>query len=405
MTLYILRGAFLLLAAAVASLYLLSSQEGVGVGFFEAAVMLIAAVLVAAAVIAGDMARPKKRLSSVSGIFLGLVAGLVAAYALSFVVDLIGLLTAPELGEGRDAYFNLLEGVKVLIGLITCYIGITLVLQTKDDFRFVIPYVEFAKEIRGNRPTILDTSVIVDGRILDIIETRVLQGSIIIPKFVLDELQTIADAGDKLKRARGRRGLDVLQKLQGGHMVDVHVDDREVEGVGVDQKLISLAHATQARVMTNDYNLNKIATLRGVDVVNLNDLAKAMRPVVLPGEHLGVKLVKPGESPSQGVGYLEDGTMIVVEDGRDHIGEEIELVVTSTLQTSAGRMIFGRFERGGDSAAGSSAAGESAVRPGLDAEPESPSDASAVGAAAASSTPPTPARRTSRASRRNPRRS
>ncbi|MEX2543556.1 MAG: PIN domain-containing protein, partial [Phycisphaeraceae bacterium] len=218
-------------------------------------------------------------------------------------------------------------------------------LQTKDDFRFVIPYVEFAKEIRGSRPTIVDTSVIVDGRILDIIATGVMQGTLIVPKFVLNELQTIADSGEKLRRARGRRGLEILGKLQETHIVDVSIHEAEhVEGVGVDQKLIALAQQLQGRVMTNDYNLNKIARLRGVDVINLNDLAKALRPVVLPGEHMTVRLVKPGENPAQGVGYLEDGTMVVVEDGRDHLGREVRLVVTSTLQTSAGRMIFGRYE-------------------------------------------------------------
>ena len=275
--------------------------------------------------------------------FLGLVAGLLAAYALSFVVDLIGVLTAPDKGPEREAFLDLLRGVKVIIGLITCYMGISLVLQTKDDFRFVIPYVEFAKETRGNRPILLDTSVIVDGRILDIIQTQVVQGILIVPRFVLNELQTIADSADKLKRARGRRGLEMLQKLQENHIVEVVMDDREAEGAVVDQKLIALAQQVRGRVMTNDYNLNKVATLRGVDVINLNDLAKALRPVVLPGEHLLVKLVKSGEGPTQGIGYLDDGTMVVVEYGRPHMGQDVDLIVTSTLQTSAGRMIFGKF--------------------------------------------------------------
>ncbi|HEX7008419.1 MAG TPA: PIN domain-containing protein, partial [Phycisphaeraceae bacterium] len=226
------------------------------------------------------------------------------------------------------------------------YLGISLVLQTKDDFRFVIPYVEFAKQIRGNRPTLLDTSVIVDGRVLDIVQTKVMQGLLVVPKFVLNELQAIADSADKLRRARGRRGLEILQKLQECPIVDVSIEETDPaeEGATVDQKLILLAQRLQARIMTNDYNLNKVATLRGVDVINLNDLAKAMRPVVLPGEHLSVKVVKPGEGPAQGVGYLEDGTMVVVEGGRHHLGQEVNLVVTSTLQTSAGRMIFGRYE-------------------------------------------------------------
>lgn len=350
MILSFLRGAFILLAASVTTLYVISWQRDLAdanqqVDFATIVLMLGITLGIAGAIVAIDVFSRHKRLASVSGVFLGLIAGLLAAYALSFVVDLIGVLFSPEDESSQATFSDLLQGVKVLIGLITCYLGISLVIQTKDDFRFVIPYVEFAKQIRGNRPTILDTSVIVDGRILDIIETRTMQGVLIIPKFVLDELQTIADSQDKLRRARGRRGLDVLQKLQTGHLMDVVIDDREVDGGNVDQKLIALAQDMQGRVMTNDYNLNKIATLRGVDVINMNDLAKALRPVVLPGEHMEVRMVKPGEGPQQGVGYLDDGTMVVVEGGKTHISEQVQLTVTSTLQTSAGRMIFGKFER------------------------------------------------------------
>jgi uncharacterized protein YacL len=184
--------------------------------------------------------------------------------------------------------------------------------------------------------------VIIDGRIVDIIDTQLVQGSLVVPRFVLNELQTLADSGDKLRRARGRRGLEILQKLQDNRIVDFSIEDRDVEGANVDQKLLSVARQYNARVMTNDYNLNKVATLRGVDVINLNDLAKALRPVVLPGESMRVKVIRPGEGPHQGVGYLEDGTMVVVENGRQALGHEVDLVVTSTLQTSAGRMIFGR---------------------------------------------------------------
>ncbi len=343
MILYILRGAFILLAAAVTSLYLLSNQWGANVDFPQFVLLLGVTVGTTFAIIAFDAATKRKKLSAISGVFLGLVAGLLAAYALSFVVELIGVLTAPDDEPARSAFLNLLRGVKVIIGLITCYIGISLVLQTKDDFRFVIPYVEFAKETRGSRPILLDTSVIVDGRILDIIQTQVIQGVLVVPRFVLNELQQIADSADKLKRARGRRGLEMLQKLQDNHIVEVVLDDQDAEGAGVDQKLIALAQQNRGRVMTNDYNLNKVASLRGVDVINLNDLAKALRPVVLPGEHLHVKLVKGGEGPNQGVGYLDDGTMVVVEYGRSHIGQDVDLIVSSTLQTSAGRMIFGKF--------------------------------------------------------------
>ncbi|MEM1212621.1 MAG: PIN/TRAM domain-containing protein [Planctomycetota bacterium] len=356
MVLFILRGAFLLLAAAVSTLYLLTNQDSARLSFEQFVLMLAIVLGVALTVIAVDVGTARKRLSAISGVFLGLIAGLIAAYALSIVVDLIGVLTAPEVTaniepdrqaqiDRRDAYLNLLLGVKVLIGIVTCYIGISLVMQTKDDFRFVIPYVEFAKEVRGQRPLMLDTSAVIDGRVLDVVDTGLIRGTIIAPEFVIEELQTLADSADKLKRARGRRGLDVLQKLEDHPQLQTVIDETEVPGHGVDQKLITLAEMQQARIMTNDFNLNKIAGLRHVEVVNLNDLAKAMKPVVLPGESMTVRIVKPGESGEQGVGYLEDGTMVVVEAARAYLQKRVELTVTSTLQTSAGRMIFGRFSQ------------------------------------------------------------
>ena len=407
MILFILRGAFLVMVAAVISLFVGQDfQERASLGFSTIAAIIGVTLATAATVIALDVGTKQKRLSSVSGVFLGLLAGLMTAYALSFVADLIGVYTQPQITTSMpsftdaeiqtlsaaaqlqvkadtaahlaevtrvEAFFNLLRGIKVIIGLVTCYVAISLVLQTKDDFRFVIPYVEFAKEIRGNRPTLLDTSVIVDGRILDIIETKVMQGTLIVPKFVLDELQLIADSADKIKRSRGRRGLDILQKLQASTLVDVHIEEKDAEGANVDQKLISLGQEIRGRVMTNDFNLNKIATLRGVDVINMNDLAKALRPVVLPGEHMHVKLVKPGESGTQGVGYLDDGTMVVVEGGRSHLGHFCDLVVTSTLQTSAGRMIFGRFAHEDDEMETPDRA-ETAGPPPMDSAEEPPLD-------------------------------
>ncbi len=417
MFMVILRGAFLILVAAVISLFVGEEfQEQAGFGFGPIATIIFVTVALAASVIAVDITAKDKKLSAVSGIFLGLVAGLLAAYALSFVVDLIGVYITPE-SDPREAaaMTNLLRGIKVIIGLVTCYVAISLVIQTKDDFRFVIPYVEFAKEVRGSRPTLLDTSVIIDGRILDILETKVMQGVLIVPRFVLDELQTLADSGDKLKRARGRRGLDILQKLQGNEHLEVHLESHDAEGDGVDAKLIDLAQRLKARVMTNDYNLNKVSTLRGVETININDLAKALRPVVLPGEHMHVKLVKPGESPTQGVGYLDDGTMVVVEQGRDHLGTSVDLVVTSTLQTSAGRMIFGRFEHEDDEPADPGEDDGDGPPPNPPSDPTGASHADASGASSSGShaalsgdsgAPTGPPRNRPRGntSRRNPRR-
>jgi len=356
MILFILRGVFVVLATCIALLYVLPlytaspDDPEIQITFAQLIASIGAAMGIAVAVISVDAFVKKKRLSALSGVLLGLMAGMLVTWALSMVVDLIGLITF-EIPVNEIKSHPILQGVKVFIGVVMSYLGISLVIQTKDDFRFVIPYVEFAKQVRGTKPILLDTSIIIDGRILDILETQILQGTIIIPKFVLNELQTIADSADKLKRARGRRGLDILQQLQETALAEVVIDESEVEGSGVDHKLIALAQLIPARVMTNDFNLNKIATLRGVNVINLNDLAKAMKPVALPGEPMHVQIIKPGENPNQGVGYLEDGTMVVVENAREKVNEHIELLVTSTLQTSAGRMIFGKLSESDDDGA------------------------------------------------------
>jgi uncharacterized protein YacL len=208
--------------------------------------------------------------------------------------------------------------------------------------------VEFAKEVKGLKPYVLDTSVVIDGRIADIVETRVIDNQLIMPQFVIAELQAIADSGDKLRRNRGRRGLDILNRLRSDPKVDLMIYDRELPefaGQPVDQKLVLLAKKLEGKVVTNDYNLNKVAKLHNVGVINLNDIANSLKPVFLPGEAVEVRIVKAGEEAGQGVGYLEDGTMVVIEGGRDRIGEQVNAIVTSVLQTSAGRMVFGRLDR------------------------------------------------------------
>lgn len=237
--------------------------------------------------------------------------------------------------------------IQLVLGLVVCYICISLLTQTKNDFRFIIPYVEFAKEVKGLKPCILDTSVVIDGRIADVVETEVIDGKLIMPKFVISELQAIADSSDRLRRGRGRRGLDILNRMRANSTIDLEIYEHELpEFVGqpVDLKLIALAKHLQGKLITNDYNLNKIAKLQGVPVINFNDLANALKPVFMPGEHIEVRIIKAGEEPGQGVGYLEDGTMVVIEGGRDHLNETITVAVTSVLQTSAGRMVFGRCE-------------------------------------------------------------
>ncbi|NOX57778.1 MAG: TRAM domain-containing protein [Planctomycetes bacterium] len=246
----------------------------------------------------------------------------------------------------RDHPF--ISTLKIVIGVICCYLSVSFIYQTKDDVRFVIPYVEFAKQVKGSRPLLLDTSVIIDGRIADICETHVIESELIVPRFVLQELQLVSDSADRLKRNRGRRGLDILNRMQTAEDIDIRIMDVEMERKdikrSVDEMLVELALDIGGRVATNDYNLNKIAQLRGVVVINVNDLAKSLKPVFLPGERMQIKIIRPGEEHGQGVGYLEDGTMVVVEGGKDAIGKTVGIAVTSALQTSAGRMIFGRVE-------------------------------------------------------------
>jgi uncharacterized protein YacL len=255
--------------------------------------------------------------------------------------------STPAPGE-QDTQVRRRRAVALFLTVVCCYVCISTLLQTKDEFRFIIPYVEFSRQIKGPKPLVLDTSVIIDGRIADICDTRFLDSKLIVPRFVLQELQSVADSSDKLKRNRGRRGLDMLKRMQNNSKIELQMHEanlpelREVQKV--DERLVVLAKVLGARVVTNDYNLNKIAQLQGVEVINLNELANALKSVALPGETMLVKLVKPGDQIGQGVGYLEDGTMVVVEHGRSHLGQDVVIVVTSVLQTPAGRMIFGRVE-------------------------------------------------------------
>jgi uncharacterized protein YacL len=194
------------------------------------------------------------------------------------------------------------------------------------------------------RYKVLDTSVIIDGRIADICETGFMDGTLVIPQFVLKELQLVADSSDSMKRNRGRRGLDILQKIQKMSGLDVMVSDLDFPDVReVDLKLIELARSLQGKIITNDFNLNKVAQLRGIEVLNINELANSLKPVVLPGELMKVFILKEGKEYNQGVAYLDDGTMVVVDNARRLIGKTIDVVVTSVLQTTAGKMIFGRF--------------------------------------------------------------
>ncbi len=355
MVLTILRALFILLMAAVGWSYVKSPAQP-----SEAYTWLVmwASIAIGTLLICVDILAPRQKLAIFSGIFFGLIVGIASSYALSFVVQMLvdryfmlAIDTTTLAGaQAKAIHDGTIYYIDLALGIACCYLAISFILQTKDDFRFVIPYVEFSRQLKGARPILLDTSVLIDGRILDMVQTGIMESQVIVPRFVLDELHAVADSSDKLLRGRGRHGLEILNKLQKSDEIDVvlyETNDRNTE-IEVDEKLIQLANTLNARVLTNDYNLNKVAQLRGVNVINLNALANAMKPVVKIGEKMRVTIQKPGDLPGQGVGYLEDGTMVVVEQGRPHISQEIEVTVTNTRQTAAGRMIFGRI---GDRAA------------------------------------------------------
>jgi uncharacterized protein YacL len=314
---------------------------------FQAAADVVGGTLVFAAVLATglvvvtvDLAIRNKQITTISAIYFGLLLGMLLGTLFSSAL-------APFVSDWTLDH-QIQEAIRLLITVICCYVSISTLLQTKDEFRFIIPYVEFSKQVKGGRPLVLDTSVIIDGRIADICDTRFIDTKMIVPRFVLQELQAIADSSDKLKRNRGRRGLDMLKRMQNNTKVELQIHEANLPELrdvrGVDESLVLMAKALGARVVTNDYNLNKIAQLQGVDVINLNELSNSLKSVALPGEALNVRVVKQGDQIGQGVGYLDDGTMVVVEQGRPYIGQEVPITVTSVLQTSAGRMIFGRID-------------------------------------------------------------
>ncbi|HEV3026083.1 MAG TPA: PIN domain-containing protein [Planctomycetota bacterium] len=289
---------------------------GLGAGMVFMALQLLATRQLASVVIA---------------LVFGILVGCLLAYFLIKVLDLLNEDMAPKARMYRN----------FAIAVVLSFLSVLTILHVKDDFKFVIPFIELKREGGGSKPVVLDTSAIIDGRIADLMETKVIDTQVIVPRFVLQELQQVADSQDKLKRNRGRRGLDILNRLR--KTKNVEVQEVELPDIsGVDAKLVRLAKNLDARIVTTDFNLNKVAQVQGVEVININDIASALRPVVLQGEKLTIKVIRTGESAGQGVGYLEDGTMVVAEECAGRIGQDVELVVTNVLQTSSGRLIFGR---------------------------------------------------------------
>lgn len=267
----------------------------------------------------------KKILLAAIGLFCGL--------AVSFLIY-------PTIPEGIMSQMH----ARIVCNLLFGYFGIVLAL--KHEERFTLSRLRFIITNPTGASSILDTNVIIDGRIIDIYQTNFLRGPLIVPNFVLDELQLIADSRDPQKRSRGRRGLENLERLKQVHS-QLQIYEKDFDNIkDVDHKLIQLAKEINGSILTNDYNLNKVASLHKVQVLNINDLVQAIRPAVLIGDAVKIRILREGKEENQGVGYLEDGTMVVVDEGRAHIGNSIDVVVTSVLQTSAGRMVFAKIRSG-----------------------------------------------------------
>ena len=267
-----------------------------------------------------------------SSMVFGLLLGVFMAKLLSDIISLLPL---------GDFYLSV---SRVVLTVVFSYLGAVMALRGKDEFNIIIPYVRFRRQDVKEGIILLDTSAIIDGRIADIYKLNFLIGRLVVPRFVLEELQKLADSSDDIKRQRGRRGLELLRLMQNDPKVDVHVHEDEMADVGaVDIKLVSLAKLMDARICTTDFNLGQTASLQNIDVLNVNELANSVKSVIFIGEEITIKLIKEGKEASQAVGYLDDGTMVVVTDGRKKIGQNVTTVVTSVLQTQTGKMIFARI--------------------------------------------------------------
>lgn len=299
--------------------------------------MLIGGFLALMVIFVDMAAIGRSSIATVSAIVFGLLIGFLASQLFIGIVSLMGDF-AGEMGKRQ------LNGIRLCLTLIFCYLGPSYLLRTKDDLRFVVPYVEFQRQGSGPSALILDTSAIIDGRIVELTRAGVFEVPMVVPRYVIEELQRIADSHDKNRRVRGRRGLDKLKILQSLPTAQLEFPQASYgeKDDEVDRRLIESARARAGKLVTVDFNLQKVCELEGVPVLNLNEVARASRATYIPGDEIGIRIVKPGEGPKQGVGYLDDGTMVVVEGGRAFKGKHVQAVVTSSIQSSAGRMVFAK---------------------------------------------------------------
>ena len=295
----------------------------------------IIGLLIALLVIKVEQDIRKLSLKIIAGGVIGIIIGLLIAFILGFGLNLVSKISDNQ---------QTVPWIYLLLTGILGYLGLVLGSKKVEEFNFQGTGSKISSEYR-----VLDTSVIIDGRIADVCDSGFIEGELIVPRFVLNELQFVADSSDSMKRSRGRRGLDILNHMQKSTNINIEIVEQDFPKIkGVDGKLVALAKKMNAKLLTNDYNLNKVAELQGVRVLNINELANAMKPVVLPGEQMSVKIIREGKEAGQGVGYLDDGTMIIVDAAQKLVNMNVDVVVTSVLQTTAGRMIFTELKEAAD---------------------------------------------------------
>jgi len=317
-----------MLACSLSGLFIAHSYYG----FPIALIGLFLGFMIALFVINIEEAIRKVSLRIIFGGVVGMIIGLLIAFLLAYGLNFVSNIMEKQ---------QVVPWIYTLLTGIMAYLGLLIGSKKIEEFSFF----GLGQPKDSGDYRILDTSVIIDGRIADISDTGFLQGNLIVPRFVLDELQYIADSSDSMKRSRGRRGLDILNRMQRSVGINIEISDQDFPKLkGVDAKLVALAKKINAKIVTNDFNLNKVAELQGIRILNVNELANALKPVVLPGETMTVKIIKEGKETGQGVAYLDDGTMIVVDNAQKHQGSNVEVLVTSVLQTTAGRMIFSELK-------------------------------------------------------------
>ena len=350
MLLWVVRALFLLVLAGGAARAAgdLAAYFGFLAGGLGPMLLFAGVMLAGIVVILLDVIYRKKDIGPITAVYFGILIGILLGQLMATAFgptlrNLEGML--PPGVRGAPGTITISEAFTLIATTILCYICVSVLLQTRDDFRFIIPYVEFSRQLKSGRPLVIDTGVILDGRIADIVDTGLVETAVVAPRFVVEELHRIADAADGAKRHRGKRGLDIIDRLRSCKKIEFQIaDDEGALANDPDARLIAMVRRLDGRLATNDANLAKAASVQGVPTVNVNDVGTAAKPPVAFGEWVTIRLVREGESRDQGIGFLDEGSMVVVEEGRRLIGQDVRAMVTNVLNTTNGRVVFANLD-------------------------------------------------------------